>query len=87
MNDFDFIEDYFRKIGEFQRQIMSDYESKLCDIIQNYDFVVGSMASKDMLRQYLPADANIVYTPYIEPTQIIAVKKFNIMDLCKEGEV
>lgn len=83
----DVIEEYYRKIAEFQRQIISDTEMKLCDIIQNYDFIVGAMASKDMLRQYLPANANIVYTPYIEPTQIIAVKKFNLMDLCKEGEV
>lgn len=57
-------------------------EKALAEIIEKYDFFVGSKELKHKLMKILPTGANIVYSPYIEhTTNVYAVKKFDIMDL------
>ena len=59
-------------------------EKTLSEIITKYDFIVGSKECKYRLMEILPEGANIICTPYIDdPTKIYAIKKFDIMDLCR----
>ena len=75
----------FAEIEKFNRLRMEYKEQTLAEIITKYDFIVGSIECKDRLKEILPKEANIIYSPYIEsPTMIYAIKKFDITDLCKE---
>lgn len=86
MKDFSF-DDFMERIKEFQRQQLEEKEKTLAEIITKYDFVVGSKECKQKLMEALPAGANIICTPYIEdPTMILAVKKFDIMDYLLEPQ-
>ena len=59
-------------------------EQHLVEIIERYDFIVGSAEVKDQLEHILPDGANIVCSKYLEsPTAILAIKKFDISDLIK----
>lgn len=81
MNTITSIDNVFDAIREFERQVIEDREKALAEIIQKYDFVVGSKENYEKLREILPEDANIIFSQYIEnPTTIFAVKKFDIMD-------
>ena len=75
--------DNFDKFKEF---IKTQTERDLAEIVQNYDFIAGSMELKNALAKVLPEDAKIVYSPYIEaPNLVYAVKKFDILDILKAG--
>lgn len=75
-------DDIFKQIEELARQQVEIREKELVEIIQKYDFVVGSNELKTTLEQILPEGATIVYSRYIDdPTKCYAVKKFDIMDL------
>ena len=75
------LDDFFTQIKEFERQVIEDREKTLAEIIQKYDFIVGSNENYEKLREILPKDANIIFSHFIEnPTTILAVKKFDIMD-------
>ena len=79
------IDKLFSEIEEFYRLQREHQEQTLAEIIEKYDFVVGSMECKEKLTEVLPADANIVYSPYIDsPNLIYAIKKFDVMDLLFE---
>ena len=59
-------------------------ERELAEIVQNYDFIVGSKEAKYALIKALPKDANVVYSPFIEdPNLVYAVKKYDILDIFK----
>jgi len=74
-------DDLMEQMRNVQRQILEEKEKTLVEIIEKYDFIVGSKELKEKLETILPEGKNIVYTPYIEdPTTIYAVKKFDIMD-------
>lgn len=78
------IDSYFNLIEEFERQQREHTEKTLAEIITKYDFIVGSIECKYRLMEILPDGASIVCSPYIDdPTKIYAIKKFDIMDLCK----
>ena len=73
--------DNFDKFKEF---IKTQTERDLAEIVQNYDFIVGSKEVKYVLTKVLPKDAKIVFSPYIEdPNLVYAVKKFDILDIFK----
>lgn len=75
------INDLFEMIDEVHRQQMEYQEKALVEIIQNYDFIVGSIECKARLMGILPEGANIICSPYIEdPTMIYVIKKFDILD-------
>lgn len=82
------IDNVFNQIEEFERQQREHTTKTLSEIITKYDFIVGSKECKYRLMEILPEGANVIYTPYIDdPTKIFAIKKFDIMDLCRmEGE-
>lgn len=72
---------FYEMIDEIHRQQMEHQEKVLAEIIQNFDFVVGSIECKDRLMGILPEGANIICSPYIlSPTMIYAIKKFDIQD-------
>lgn len=67
---------------QFKEYIKSQNERKLAELVQNYDFIVGSKEVLYELTKVLPKDAKIVYSPYIEdPNLVYAVKKFDILDI------
>lgn len=75
-------------IDEIIRQQKEYTEKTLAEIITKYDFIVGSKECKYRLIEILPEGANVICTPYIDdPTKIYAIKKFDIMDLCKMEDV
>lgn len=78
-------DEMFAEIKKFN-QLQKEYkEQRLAEIIARYDFIVGSIECKDRLKEILPEEANILCSPYMaSPTTIYAIKKFDIMDLCKE---
>lgn len=62
-------------------------ERELAELIQNYDFITGSKETQYALMKVLPKDAKVVYSPFIEdPDLVYAVKKFDILDICKVGK-
>ena len=66
----DSISGIFEMIDEFYRQQMEYQEKALAEIIQNFDFAVGSIECKARLMEILPEGANIICSPYIEdPTR------------------
>ena len=74
-------------VNEIVRQQVEHTERTLAEIIEKYDFMVGSMECKHKLMEILPEGATIAYSPYIEdPTAIYVIKKFDIMDLLKGSE-
>ena len=87
MKDF-FFDDFTEQIKEFQRQQLIEREKALAEIIENYDFLVGSRDLKETLETLLPEGANIVYSPHIRDlTSVYAIKRFSMMDYLKtEGE-
>ena len=77
----------FSEIEKFVRLQREQQEQTLAEIIQKYDFMVGSKELKFKLSEVLPEDANIIYSPYFEsPTTVYAIKKFDVMDLLKESK-
>ena len=75
--DFTNFWDSIRKLHEIQEQ-------ELTNIIENYDFIVGSTELKEQLESILPYEANVIYSKYVNsPTKIFAIKKFDITDLIK----
>lgn len=77
-----FIDNMYEQIKKITRLQMEYKEQTLAKIIQEYDFIVGSIECKSKLMQILPEGANIICSPYIEsPTMVYAIKKFNVMDL------
>lgn len=75
-------------VNEIIRQQVEHTERTLAEIIEKYDFMVGSMECKHKLMEILPEGATIVYSPYIEdPTVIYAIKKFDLMDLLEDPEI
>jgi len=81
------IDSVFNQIEEFERQQREHTAKTLSEIITKYDFIVGSKECKYMLMEILPEGANVICTPYIDdPTKIYAIKKFDIMDLCRNAE-
>lgn len=75
-------------IDEIVRQQREHTEKTLAEIITKYDFIVGSKECKHKLIETLPEGASVVYSPYIDdPTKIYAIKKFDIMDLCRMEDV
>jgi len=71
-----------KEIDKFVLFQLEQQDLILADIIQNYDFIVGSIECKHRLMKILPEGANIIYSRYIEsPTMIYAIKKFDIEDL------
>lgn len=69
---------------KFKEYIKTQNEKELARIVQNYDFIAGSMELKNALSKVLPKDAKIVFSPYIEdPNLVYAVKKFDILDILK----
>lgn len=76
----------FETIDKFLRQQREYQEKALAEIIQNYDFAVGSKECKARLMEILPEGANIVCSPYIkDPTMIYAIKKFDTLDFINKG--
>lgn len=88
MKDFSFDDKILTKqIEELLRQQLEEREKMLVDIIENYDFLVGSMECEYKLMEVLPKEANIICSPYIaSPTTIYAIKKFDITDLLEEPD-
>lgn len=77
----DSINRFYEMIDEIHRQQMEQQEKALAEIIQNFDFIVGSIECKDRLMGILPEGANIICSSYItDPTMIYAIKKFDIQD-------
>ncbi len=75
----------FETIDKFLRQQREYQEKALAEIIQNYDFAVGSKECKARLMEILPEGANIICSPYIEdPTMVYMIKKFDIQDYIKK---
>ena len=73
--------DNFDQIKEY---IKSQNERKLAEIVQKYDFIVGSKEAQYALTKVLPKDAKIVYSPYLDaPNLVYAVKKYDILDILK----
>jgi hypothetical protein len=71
-------------IDEIIRQQKEYTEKTLAETITKYDFIVGSKECKYRLMEILPEGANVICTPYIDdPTKIYAIKKFDILDLCR----
>lgn len=71
-------------IDEIVRQQRDHTEKTLAEIITKYDFIVGSKECKHRLMEILPEGASVVCSPYIDDsTKIFAIKKFDIMDLCR----
>lgn len=81
------IDEMFAEIEKFTRSQREQKDKTLAEIITKYDFIVGSKECKYKLMGVLPEGANIICTPYIEsPTEIYAIKKFDIMDLLIEPQ-
>ena len=81
------IKEVIKQIEEFTHQQMEYEEKTLAEIIEKYDFVVGSKECKCKLMEVLPEGANVICLPYIEnPTTIYAIKKFDTMDLLFEPQ-
>lgn len=79
------IAEIYDSIDRIIREHEEYIEKELAEIIQKYDFIVGSKDIKYKLMQVLPKGANIVYSPYIEDSTIVyAIKKFDIKDLFSE---
>jgi len=71
-----------KQIDDFLREQRENREKELAKIIQNYDFVVGSIECRHRLMEISPDGANIIVSHYIEdPETIYAIKKFDVMDL------
>jgi len=80
MKDF-FFGDFIDQIKEFQRLQVEERERTLAEIIEKYDFFVGSEDLKGILETILPEGATIAYSPYIEDsTSVYAIKKFDMLD-------
>ena len=59
-------------------------ERELAELIQNYDFIVGSKEAQYALMKVLPKDAKVIYSLFIEdPNLVYAVKKYDILDIFK----
>lgn len=69
-------------LNEYIQQQIEYEERVLSNIIQNYDFIVGSKECKYKLMEILPKDYEIICSPYINsPTMIYAIKRFELNDL------
>ena len=85
MNDWSGINFITNITDEIIRQQREHKERTLAEIIEKYDFIVGSIECKHKLMEVLPEGANIICSPYIQsPTMIYAIKSFDISDLLKE---
>ena len=80
MEDFLF-GDFAEQIREIYRKRLEEKERALTEIIERYDFLVGSKDVMEMLKTILPEGANIVCSKYVEdPTAVYAIKRFDMMD-------
>lgn len=85
IEEYDF-NDFQKSINKIYDEMAQERERHLAEIIERYDFIVGSSELKERLEKILPDGANVVYSKYVEsPTTIFAIKKFDIFDLIKEG--
>lgn len=72
-------------LEEIKNMVRLQKERELAEIVQKYNFIVGSKEAKYALTKVLPKDANIIYSPFIEePNLVYAVKKFDILDILKQ---
>ena len=72
---------------EIIRQQREHKSRTLAEIIEKYDFIVGSIECKHRLMEVLPEGANVIHSQYIEsPTMIYAIKKFDICDLLSKSQ-
>ena len=70
------IDNIFEELDKFVRFQREHDEQILAEIIQKYDFIVGSLECTYRLIDILPEGANIICSPYIEnPTIVYAIKK------------
>lgn len=69
------------ELEKFIRIQMNYKEKTLGEIITNYDFMVGTPEVKHELMKVLPEGTKVVCTPYVEPSMIFAIKKFELADL------
>ena len=87
MDDINYIlmDDINYILNEYIREQMERKEKSLVDMIQNYDFIVGSTECMHKLQEILPKDCEVIYTPYIyTPSAIYAIKRYNLNDLRRE---
>lgn len=73
-------------INEIIRQQREHTERTLAELIEKYDFLVGSTELMNKLEPILPEGSHITYTPhFVEPDAIYAIKKYNVMALLDEA--
>ena len=71
-------------IEELKEMTRLQKERELAEIVQNYDFIVGSKEAKYALTKVLPKDAKVIYSPYLyDPNLVYMVKKYDILDILK----
>ena len=71
-------------IEEIKEMTRLQKERELAEIVQNYDFIVGSKEAKYALTKVLPKDAKVIYSPYLDdPNLVYMVKKYDILDILK----
>lgn len=75
------IEDIVKEIIRQQKEYT---ERTLSELIAKYDFIVGSKEIIYKLMEILPDGVNVVYSPYVDPTMVYVIKKFDIRDLLTE---
>lgn len=73
----DYINDEMEKIISL---INNEKEKELAELIQKYNFIVGSMELKMKLERVLPTGTNVAYSLFVDSTKIYAVKKFDVND-------
>ena len=73
------------EIEKFARLQREYKERTLAEIIEKYDFVVGSIERKHKLMEVLPEGANIICSPYIEsPTMIYAISRQAVLEVIRK---
>lgn len=73
-------------INEVINKQIEDREKRLTEIIEKYDFLVGSSEIEKQLMKAFP-EADVICTPYVENQKVVyLVKKFDITDELKEEQ-
>ena len=63
-------------------QQMEHRERTFAELVEKYDFIVGSTELMNQLEEVLPEGTHVTYSPYIgDPAVIYVIKKFDVMDL------
>lgn len=74
-------------LHEYIRQQIEHKERSIVDMIQKYDFIVGSKECMHKLYKILPNECKVIYTPYIDnPSMIYAIKRYDLNDLQRESK-